>query len=172
MREKEAIEQATACAFIEMYNSRMGTSFSIVEFSDAPDVNCKDNDGDSLNLEITLTEDRPGDIKASLGRSGHKSLGELKKFPGKVEKGEVNIFDGPSLLQGNVVGMIANRIQSKLRKDYGSNTALVIRNSSAVEWDWPLVVDQIKDLLNLDRNPFDKGIWIISDSKDRIFRLL
>jgi hypothetical protein len=37
LNEKEAIERATADAFITLYNTEMGTSFSIVEYSDAPD---------------------------------------------------------------------------------------------------------------------------------------
>jgi hypothetical protein len=68
--------------------------------------------------------------------------------------------------------MIVSRIQSKLSKDYGSNAALVVRDSSPLDWDWNLVTDQIKNMLNLKRNPFDKGIWIISYSKDKIFRIL
>jgi len=68
--------------------------------------------------------------------------------------------------------MIVSRIQSKLNKDYGSNVALVIRDSSPLDWDWDMVTDQLIDMLNLKRNPFDKGIWLISYSKDRIFRLL
>ena len=68
--------------------------------------------------------------------------------------------------------MIVSRILPKFQKDYGSNVALVIRDASPVCWDWDLVVDQIRDMLNLPRNPFDKGICLISFRKDRIFRLV
>jgi hypothetical protein len=68
--------------------------------------------------------------------------------------------------------MIVSRIQEKLNKDYGQNVALVVRDTSPLDWEWDRVLDQIRSKLNLSRNPFDKGIWIISYSKDRIFRVL
>ena len=77
-----------------------------------------------------------------------------------------------SCLQGNVTAMIVSRIQLKLKKDYGSNVALVVRGASSSDWDWGIVTDQIKAQLNLERNPFDKGIWIITCRKDKIYRLL
>jgi len=171
LNEKEAIERATADAFIKLYNSEMGTSFSIVEYSDAPDIRCKDPEGNPLNFEITLTEDRPRDIQAALGRSDHKNLEALKKHLKDVEEGKASIFDSVSRLKDNVTDMILSRIQKKLAKDYGSNTALVIRDVSGVGWNWDLVTNKIVDLLDSKRNPYDKGIWIISHSKDRIFRI-
>ncbi len=172
MTEKEAIEKATADAFIELYNSEMGTSYSIVEYSDSPDIRCKDKDGNQFNFEITLTEDRPKDIQAALGRSDHRSVKSLKKHLAEVKAGRANPLERASCLQGNVTDMIVSRIQPKLNKDYGPNVALVIRDSSPLDWAWDVVTDQIADMLNLKRNPFDKGIWLISYSKDRIFRLL
>ncbi|HAR97966.1 MAG TPA: hypothetical protein PKO34_07285 [Smithellaceae bacterium] len=172
MNEKEAIEKATADAFIELYNSEMGTSFSIVEYSDAPDIRCKEPTGDILNFEITLTEDRQRDIQAALGRSDHKSIEALKVHLTDVRAGKANPLERASCLQGNVSDMVVGRILPKLQKDYGSNVALVVRDSSAVCWDWDLVVDQIKGMLDLQRNPFDKGIWIISFRKDKIFRVV
>lgn len=172
MNEKEAIEKATADAFVNLYNREMGTSFSIVEYSDAPDIRCKDPKGNVFNFEITLTEDRPKDIQAALGRSNHRSIEALRQHLDDVRAGKANPLERTSCLQGNVTDMIVNRILPKLQKDYGSNVALVIRDSSPVCWDWDLVVDQIKDMLNLQRNPFDKGIWIISFRKDRIFQLV
>jgi len=172
LKEKEAIEKATADAFIELYNSEMGTSFCIIEYSDAPDIRCKDSEGDILNFEITLTEDRLKDIQATLGRSDHRSIESLKKHLADVREGKASPLAWVSCLQGNVRAMIISRIQSKLKNNYGSNTALVIRDTSPVCWDWDLVVDDIKSALNLERNPFDKGIWILTFTKDRIFRLL
>jgi len=172
LNEKEAIEKATADAFIGLYNHEMGTSFSIVEYSDAPDIRCKDMKGNTFNFEITLTEDRSEDIKAALGRSNHRSIEALRQHLDDVREGKANPLEKASCLQGNVTDMIVTRILSKLRKDYGSNVALVIRDSSPVCWDWDLVVGQIKVMLNLQRNPFDKGIWIISFRKDRVFRLV
>lgn len=150
----------------------MRTSFSIVEYSDAPDIRCKDSEGNMFNFEITLTEDRPKDIQADLGRSKHRSLEAFKKHLNDVHAGKANPLEWVSCLQGNVAEMIVSRIQKKLQKDYGPNAALVIRDSSPVCWDWDLVADQIKNMLNLVRNPFDKGIWVISFLKDKIIRLI
>ena len=172
MNEKEAIEKATADAFIKLYNSEFGTSFSIVEHSDAPDIRCKDPDGNTFNFEITLTEDRPGDIQANLGRSNHRSLESLKEHLVNVKAGRSNPFERVSCLQGNVTAMIISRIKPKLKKDYGNNVALVIRDASPIDWDWDMVIDQIKSQLDLERNPFDKGIWIITYRKDKIYSIL
>jgi len=172
LNEKEAIEKATADAFIGLYNSEMGSSFSIIEYSDAPDIRCKDPEGKQLNFEITLTEDMPKDIQANLGRSDHRSLDSLKKHLAEVKAGKANPLQRVSSLQGNVTEMIVSRIQLKLKKDYGSNVALVIRDASPLGWDWDMVADKIKAQLNLERNPFDKGIWIITYQKDKIYRVL
>ena len=172
LNEKEAIEKETADAFIKLYNSEMATCFSIVEYSDSPDIRCIDSKGNTLSFDITLTEDQPKDIQAALGRSDHRSLKALKKHLDDVKAGKASPLEKVSCLQGNVTAMIVSRIQSKLSKDYGSNAALVVRDSSPLDWDWNLVTDQIKNMLNLKRNPFDKGIWIISYSKDKIFRIL
>ena len=174
MNEKEAIEKETADAFIELYNTEMGTSFSIVEYSDAPDIRCIDSEGNTFNLEVTLTEDRPKDIQAALGRSDHRSIEALKKHIADVKAQKAHPLGKASCLQGNVTEMIVSRIQPKLMKDYGANAALVIRDASpgGLDSDWDMVIDQIKSQLSLDRNPFDKGIWIITFRKDKIYRIL
>jgi len=172
LTEKGAIERATADAFIRLYNAEMGTSFSIVEYSDAPDIRCRDSEGNIFNFEITLTEDRPRDISAALGRSNHRSLSTLRKHLADVRAGKANPRERVSCLQGNVVDTIVGRIQPKLLKDYGPNVALVVRDSSPIGWTWDFVVEQIKNRLNLRRNPFDKGIWIITYLKDKIVSLL
>jgi hypothetical protein len=170
LNENQAIEKATADAFVELYNQEMGTSFSIVEYSDAPDIRCKDPHGNVFNFEITLTEDRPNDIKAVLGRSDHRGIAALRQNLADARAGKARLR--VSCLQGNAADMIVNRISPKLQKDYGSNVALVVRDSSPVCWDWDLVADQISTMLNLQRNPFDKGIWVLSFRKDRIFRIV
>jgi hypothetical protein len=172
LKETQAIEKATAQAFIELYNLRMGTSFSIVEYSDAPDIRCKDSLANAFNLEITLTEDRTKDIQAALGRSNHRSLEALKQHLKDVSARRASPSDRASCLQGNVTEMIVSRIRPKLKKDYGRNVALVVRDTSPIGWDWVIVLDQIKHRLNRDRNPFDKGIWIITFRMDDILRVL
>lgn len=171
MNEKEAIEKATADAFVELYNRQMGTSFSIMEYSDAPDIRCKDQKGNIFNFEITLTEDRSKDIQAALGRSNHRSIEALRQHLADVRAGKANPLERVSCLQGNVTEMIVNRVLPKLQKDYGSNVALVIRDASPICWDWDLAVNNIKSMIPSQRNPFDKGIWIISFRKDKIYRI-
>jgi hypothetical protein len=102
MKEKEEIERAIAGPFISLYNTEMNTAFEIVEHSDAPDVRCRDSRGDTLNIEITLTEDQPRDVQALLGRSNHRSLEALEKHLSDVSGGKANPLDGVSCLQGNV----------------------------------------------------------------------
>lgn len=159
MTEKEDIEKATAEAFVELYNDRTRTSFRIMEYADSPDVRCEDSLGNKLNIEITMTEDRSGDIQARLGRSNQLAPETIQKRLG-------------SSLNGNVSAIAAQRIQAKLNKDYGPNVALVVRDTSGVSWDWDFARDEIVSLLSLDHNPFDCGIWIVSSSKDQLFRIV
>lgn len=172
MTEKEAIELETAKQFINLYNSQMGTSFSIVKHSDAPDFHCQDKEGAELKLEITLTEDRPGDIQALLGRSDARSPEAMKRRNEAVKRGEASIFESVSCLQDNVSQMAKNRIQPKLDKDYGPNTALVVRDVSPLGWSWETVRDDLASSLDLRNNPFDKGIWLIAFSSNQIFRIV
>ena len=173
MTEKEAIELETAEKFIDLYNSQMGTSFSIVKHSDAPDFYCQDKEGTELKFDVTLTEDRPSDIQALLGRSDARSPEAMKWHNEAVERGEESIFESVSCLQGNVFQMAKNRIQDKINKmRYGSNTALVVRDVSPLGWSWETVLDDLASSLDLRNNPFDKGIWLIAFSNNKIFRIV
>jgi hypothetical protein len=172
MNEKEAIEKSTADAFIDLYNDRMGSTFRVVEYSDAPDVRCKDESGNNFNLEITLTEDKPKDIQARLGRSDHRSSEALAKHQEAVKAGRANPLELVSCLQGNVTESLVTRVQAKLTKDYGGNAALVVRDTSPLDWDWNHVIDTIQRRLLGLTNPFDKGIWIISNSLDKLHKVV
>ena len=169
LSEKKAIEKTTAEKFLTFYNAQMGTSYSIVELSESPDIRCIDSDGNKLNLEITLSEDCNGDIQSLLGRADHRNIDRsiegLRAHQERVKQGKESIFDRVSCLSGNSGSMMIMRIQKKLTKAYGPNTALVARDTSGVDWDWNSVIDDIKAQLNLSQNPFDKGIWILSDSR-------
>ena len=172
MTEKEAIERETADRFLDLYNSQMGASFTIVKHSDAPDFYCEDKEGYELKLEITLTEDRQGDIQALVGRSDKRSPEALKRHLEAVKRGEESIFESVSCLQDNVYRMAKARIQPKLDKDYGPNTALVVRDTSGVNWSWEDVLDDLKASLDLSHNPFDRGIWLISFVSSKVFRVV
>lgn len=171
MDEKKEIERETAEAFIKLYNDERGATYEVIKYSEAPDIRCIDSEGNKLSIEITMTEDRPGDIQAILGRSDALSLSRFKDHRDKVKAGEAKWLERVSH-QDDLIVMVISRIQPKLKKDYGPSTALVVRDTSAVNWDWDHISDQIKDSLDLSHNPFDKGIWIISYTKDRIFSII
>ncbi len=139
MKEKEAIERATADAFIRLFNSEMGTAYEIDQYSDNPDIRCKDAHGNKFNFEITLTEDRPKDIQAMLGRSDHKSIESLRAHLKDVREGKANPFEKSNQLL-DVSEMLFERIKVKSRNDYGNEVALVIRDTSGVNWDWDSVL--------------------------------
>jgi hypothetical protein len=172
VNEKETIERETADAFLRLYNSQFDLSYNILKHSDAPDFLCRDKSGRELRLEITLTEDRPGDIQALLGRSDALSLDVLKAHIRAVEAGKASPFEWSSCAMGNVRLMALNRIRQKLNKDYGSHAALVVRDTSGIPWSWDSVVGEIAKSLDMKHNPFDEGIWIISFAKDQIFRII
>jgi hypothetical protein len=173
MTEKEAIELETAKQFINLYNSQMGTSFSIVKHSDAPDFHCQDKEGTELKFDVTLTEDHPGDIQGLLGRSDALSLEALKRHNEALERGKASIFEVASCLQDNVFQMAKNRIQSKINKmRYGPNTALVVRDTSGLRWSWETVLGDLASSLDLRNNPFDKGIWLFAFNSNQIFQIV
>ena len=170
MNEKQAIEKGTAEGFLVLYNQLFGTDFKVVEMADAPDVRCADSQGTTLNLEITTTEDGPGDIKALLRRSNSRSLEALRAHNERVARGE----EQPqfSNLSDEVSNALVERLESKLNNDYGPNAALVVRDSSGVDWDWDLIIPVVRSRLGLTRNPFSHGIWVLSRMKDRLFQII
>lgn len=69
LTEKQQIEQSTAELFLRLINSEKANSYEVIKMSDTPDVMCRDPlTGKTLELEITLLEDLPGEIKHMLGR--------------------------------------------------------------------------------------------------------
>ena len=169
MNEKQAIEKGTAEGFLAIYNQLHGTNFEIVEMSDAPDARCADSHGNILNLEITTTEDRPWDIKALLGRSNSRSLEALRTHVDGVARGEER--SQFSSLSHEVSDQLVERLRDKMKNDYGPNAALVVRDSSGVDWDWDDVVPSIRSRIDSWNNPFFRGIWLLSRVKDRLFQV-
>lgn len=170
MSEKHTIERGTADGFLVLYNRCFRTDFRIVKIADAPDVRCADSHGSTLNLEITTTEDRPGDIKALLGRSNGRSLEALRAQGKRVDRGDEP--DQFVCLTEGVSDNLVERLKSKMKSDYGPDTALVVRDSSGVDWDWDDVIPAIRSRLDLSKNPFSRGIWLLSRVKDRLFRIV
>jgi hypothetical protein len=172
MNEKEAIERATAEAFLGHYNDMHVTSFRITEHGDAPDIIARDALGNRLQLEIVMTEDRVGDIKAMLGRSDARNIESLRRHVELVRQGKAEPLQRASSLGSNVTESLKQRLQAKMKKRYGQNTALVIRDTSGVDWDWDVMVGDLKASFSDQLNPFDRGIWLLNRSKDRLFQLL
>lgn len=170
MNEKQRIEQATAMGFLAVYNRSEGADFKITEHGDAPDIICTDSKGNKMNLEITLTEDRYGDIQDSLGRSNQRSVENLTTHLAEVKSGKADLHFGS--LQGNILSNAATKIRKKLLNRYGPNTALVVRDTSGVDWDWDCVINELSNRINTLKNPFDKGIWIINNTKTKIYRII
>lgn len=169
LTEKEAIERATADSFLPLYNSLHGETYRVVEHADAPDIRCANDAGDPLGLEITLTEDCPEDIKALLGRSEHRSLDALRRSrrPGP----DHGRFPPANSLSDSVAPLLASRIAPKLTKDYGRRVALVVRDTSGVDWPWEAALDDTRALLDLSRNPFEKGIWLLNSRMSTLYRI-
>jgi len=167
--EKQKIELGTADGFLRLYNKHFGTSFRVLEQSDAPDIRCVDDAGRELNLEITATEDSDRDIQALLGRSRHKSIDALAEQNDRVASG---LTSTQFVAFEDVKTTLTARITSKFDKDYGSNVALVVRDTSGCDWEWDEVAEEIASALDLTRNPFDQGVWLLTRVKDKLFRIV
>lgn len=170
MNEKQLIERYTADGFLELYNRRYGESYSIACHADAPDIRCRNEGGKFLNLEITLTEDRPRDIAATLGRSSHRDIG-LHLVNARSTTPELALPPASSLA-GNVSDRLLSRIGAKLDRDYGPRVALVIRDTSPLDWEWDFVLDDVRSQLALHDSPFDMGIWLLNLSKTRLYEII
>jgi hypothetical protein len=82
LTEKQKIEKATAEIILRLLNKRLGTEYQIIERGDFPDIRCKDiKSGLYLNLEITLFEDREGDIRYKLGRGIKQIISPRTNLP-------------------------------------------------------------------------------------------
>lgn len=136
----------------------MSTTYKVESHSENPDFTCSDSDGNILQVDVTLTESSKGDIKARLGRSNHKCVKKM--------------IVSSNSLQDSTIEIVLNCIRKKLLKRYGPNTALIIRDTCPLDLNWDLFLIQIKKELNNEYNPYDEGIWIIANSKDKIYRVL
>ena len=159
MNDKELVEKATIDAFVALHNQKYGTAYAVSEYGDnggdRPDAVCVTANGELFYTEITLTEDRPGDIPWMLGRTDSR--------PHQGITG--------SCLQDNVLAELTKRLTKKTSMRYGGQTALVIRDTSGVDWDWEDVRLQVQDLLQKTGNPFCLGIWVVNRAKTRLCRI-
>ena len=111
---------------------------------------------------ITLTENRSGDIAALLGRSDNRSIDALKRHFEAVRTGKERVQI--TSLPDNALPVLLQRIDKKLVKRYGRNTALVVRDTFNL-WDWEQVLPSIRQHLNGKTIPFDLGIWLLAGNK-------
>jgi len=166
LSEKQLIELATAEGFLVRYNALHGSTYSVEHVAgegETPDVFTKDASGQVLGIEVTLTEDNPGDIPSVLGRSNRKSVESLRTHLRQVREGREPLR--VNCLSENVLAVLSSRINAKLSKRYGNNVALVIRDTSGVPWDWNQVVPVLRESLSAQTIPFDRGIWLLSRCK-------
>jgi hypothetical protein len=169
--ETQAIERATAEGFLAHYNEREATDYRVVAVAgpgESPDVKCVSSGGDELWLEITITEDNPGDAQALLGRSDHKSLDALRDLLDKVKTGRAKM--PINRLDGNVLQILIERLRRKFEKRYGPNVALVVREAGG-PWDWEHVLPVVRDTFSDSTIPFDRGVWLLSHAKDHLTRV-
>ena len=165
--ERKARERAVAERFLEVYNKRFGTSFSIVQHCDAPDFSCRDQStGRPLNLEVTDLEDFDGDIGYLLGRTPRRTTSPITSLP--------------AISWVDTLHKLEERLRDKMRKSYGPDSALVIRqlNPFWTTSSWMSVADRAQTLLPPDAAArYGAGVWILCRSddcpaKDDIFCLL
>jgi hypothetical protein len=72
-------------------------------------------------------------------------------------------------IRNRVANFVRLRLRSKFKMRYGPHTALVIGDSSGVDWD--LEIPDVRRELGSEANPFDEGVWILNRTKDRLFQL-
>ncbi|MGH3644342.1 MAG: hypothetical protein ACRDUX_35590 [Mycobacterium sp.] len=143
----------------------------MVEHGDAPDFRCVDDLGATLNVEITLMQERGDDIKGLRGRSTAHSIDSLRKNNALVAVGKAHPMQFARTPQDHTVRGLVVAIEKKLTKSYGRNTALVVGETCPLDWDWDLI--DLTDLhvwLRAQAHSFDKGIWLI-ESTDRVRRV-
>lgn len=170
--ETKRIERATAAMFVAMYNAKTGDTYRVVGQPEPPepDVQCENDVGDVLKLEITMLEDRCRDIQSLLGRSDAHGLEALLANNERIQRGEVAAIDTVASFERDAMPNLLDRLRAKLKKQhFGPNVALVMRSTSPLDWDWNLCMNEARRglesillELKLGQPPYDRGIWIVA----------
>ena len=150
LSDKQQIELATAEAFLALYNRQKGTAYEPIEISDTPDVRCRDEStSETLDLEITLLEERPDDIAFVLGRV---------EVPNELSIERVIDF------RRDVIPRLVDRLSDKLLSAYGERTALLIRQVGPI-WnasDWQREAHAVvSEVLAGRERHYGGGVWIL-----------
>lgn len=154
VEEKRAIENATVKGFLDLYNLEKADDFRITTHGDSPDFVCTNSVGRRLNIETTTAHDDRNDMQVLLGRA------TSRKRPRSAR------------LRDFVLANLLTIIREKQLKRYGSNTALVIRQTSGVDWDWEMEIEAIRSGFPGQTSPYDVGVWIIDRTMTKIWRVL
>lgn len=80
-------------------------------------------------------------------------------------------LESVSCLQENVLDSLLGSIKAKLNKNYGKNVALVVVSASGVTWSWDRVTDQLRNRLSTSRNPFDRGVWLVTRDGSKCYQV-
>jgi hypothetical protein len=176
MTEKDLIETSTAEHFLDLYNKQDKSNYIIKEHSDAPDFICLDlQKNKTLNIEVTMTQDKDKDIQALLGRSKHRNIDSIKDKIEKMKKGKLHYSEAVISFHHDTHTMLYTSIKKKIEKDYGSSVMLVIRDTSPLNWDYEPYIDEIQKTIDerfsTHDKVFDKGIWLIESTLDKIHKL-
>lgn len=158
--EKQRIEMATVMYYLNYLNRLRGSDYSVQHHGDAPDFRIANSAGDRMDVEVTLSDDRDGDIAVLLGRKECRT-------PGPVLGGaQVDCSTGVPL------GRLVEIVKAKSIKRYGDRCALVIRQASPVGWDLEHLAAGAREVLKNTRQPYTEGVWLISLYGDECVRLL
>ena len=152
--EKRLIENATVNGFLKLYNLQKGDDFSVTTHGDSPDFVCSNSAGRRFNVEVTTAYDADGDMQVLLGRASSRKVPRSHR------------------LRDFVLENLLVTIRKKSMKRYGLNTALVIRQTSGVDWDWEMETEAIRSGLSGSTLPYDAGVWIVNRTMTKIWRLL
>ncbi len=176
MNEKESIEAITVENFLNLYNRLNDSNYLVVKHSDSPDFICNDSrDNKTLNIEITMTQDKDKDIQSLLGRSMHRNIDSIKEKIQKVKNGELHYMEAITSYSDNTLPMLFSAIEKKLKKDYGKSVLLVVRDTSPLNWDHSIYIESISKKISImspsPQKIFDKGIYLISSDLSQIYKL-
>lgn len=159
--QNQKIEHATAAGFLQLYNQEKGTDFEISHHlsldNKTPDFKCRNSSNQVLFLEVTLTQDRPDDIPALLGRKQHLSVEYSRTRPARsINEAKYSLIE---------------TIRKKSFKNYGENTYLLIRDTSPVDWSWEYEIADIEKEIKDIPLFFNKDIWMLNFFKTKIYKI-
>lgn len=151
LNEKQKLEFWAAQKFLETYNKTYNSNYKIIELRDSPDI-IVNNNKISHGIEVTHVFYDHKEAQTILGRR-------------YMSDNDLLIYHGPMTDLG-FTEMINESIARKAYKDYGMNTWLLIRTSSALFNENSLR----RDLIQVPDNNFEQ-IWVLFKANGTIARV-